>query len=82
MNSNITFRRIFMPDTQKQKNKARRSREAYMISDLENSDVMKGGSHYEKLDNEFGISVRRHDSLKYDAHVDHNSNTNSNSRGN
>ena len=45
-----------------QKSKARRSREADMISDLENIDVMIGSGHSEKEDSEIGNSVRRPES--------------------
>ena len=53
-----------------------------MISDFENLDVMIGSSHYEREDSEFGNSVRTPESLSYDALVNHNSNTHSNSSEN
>ena len=43
-----------MPTTRKQKTTARRSREADMLSDLENMDVMPGNDHVEREDIEFG----------------------------
>ena len=39
---------IFVPVTREQKNKARMSKEADIISDLENMDVMIGSGHYEE----------------------------------
>ena len=63
-----------MPVTIKQKSKTRKSREADMISDLENMDVLIENSHYERADSEFGNSIRRPESPSYDALVDHNSN--------
>ena len=71
-----------MPVTRKQKNKTRRSREADMISDLENMDVMRGSSHYEREDREFGNSLRKLESPSNDALVDHNSNFHFNSTEN
>ena len=41
--------------TRKQKNKARSSREADMISDLKNMDVMIRSSHYERREANFAI---------------------------
>ena len=52
--------------TTKQKSKARSSREADMISDLQNMDVMIGQGHCETEDSESGYSVRRPESLSYD----------------
>ena len=64
-----------MPVTRKEKSKARRSREAEMISDLENMDVMIGSGHSGREDIEFGNSVRRPESHRYDALTDNNSNS-------
>ena len=41
---------------------------------------MIGSSHYEREDSEFGNSVRRPESPRYDPHIDHNFNAHSNSR--
>ena len=71
-----------MPVTRKQKRKARRSREADMIPDLESMDVMIGSCHYEGEDSEFGNSVRKSDSPRYDALIYQNSNSSSNLREN
>ena len=37
-----------MPTTGKQKSKARKSREAHMLSDIENMDQMLGTNHFER----------------------------------
>ena len=72
-----------MPVTRKEKRKARGFREADMISDLENRDVMIGSDHNErKEDSEYGNSVRSPESPSYDALIDHNSKSHSNSRDN
>ena len=56
-----------MPTTRKQKNYARRSRKAEMLSDEENMDVMLGSNHYEREGSEFGNSIRRPESPSSDA---------------
>ena len=65
--------------TCEQKSKARRSREADKISELEIMDNMIGSVLFERENIEFGISVRRPESTRYDALLDHNSNSHSNS---
>ena len=37
-----------MPTIRKQKNRARKSREADMLSDIENLDIMLGSNHFER----------------------------------
>ena len=68
-----------MLSTRKQKRKTRTSREAEMLSDLKNMDIMIGSNHFEGEDSEFGNTPRRPESLSYDALVDHNTNSFSNS---
>ena len=53
-----------------------------MQSDLENIDIMLVSHLLEKQYSEFGNSVRRLESPSYDALVDHNSNSHSNSEEN
>ena len=54
-----------MPTTRKQK-KARKSREAEMLSDIENLDIMLGGNHLEREESENSNSGRRPESPSYD----------------
>ena len=61
--------------TRKEKSKARLSRDADMISKLENMDVMIGNGHFKRKDSEFENS-------SYDAPNDYNSNSHTNSREN
>ena len=68
-----------MPFTYKQKSKARKSSEAEMLSDFENMDIMLGSNHFEREESEFGNTTRRPESPSYDAIVDHNTNSHSNS---
>ena len=68
-----------LPTTGKQKRKARKSREAEMLSDLENMDIPLGSNHFQRDDSEFGNSARRPESPGYDTLVDHNTNSHSNS---
>ena len=56
--------------SRKQKNRARRSRDADMILDQEKNDVMIGRGHYEGDDNEFGNSVRTFESPSYEILID------------
>ena len=44
-----------MPTTRKQKNKARKTKEADMLTDLENMDITLGSNHFEREDSEFEI---------------------------
>ena len=71
-----------MPVIRKQKSKARRSRKADMISDLENMDVMIRSGHFEREDREVGNSVKKPESPSYDALIDHNYNSDTKSREN
>ena len=41
-----------MPSTRRQKTKARKSREADLLSDIENMDVMLGSPHFGDLEGE------------------------------
>ena len=50
-----------MPTTRKEK-KARKSRGAEMSSDIEDLDIMLGGSHLEREENEHDVSSRRSNS--------------------
>ena len=65
--------------TRKQKSKARKSKDAEMLSDLENIDIMLGSNHFERDDSDIGKSARRPESLSHDALEDHNTNSHSNS---
>ena len=71
-----------MPTTWKHKSKSRKSREAEMLSDLEKMDIMLGSDHFEREDSELGNSARRPESPNYDALVDHNTSSHSNSGAN
>ena len=55
-----------MPSTSKQK-KARKSREAEMLSDIEIPDIMLEGNHSEREEGENSNSIRRPDSPNYNA---------------
>ena len=67
-----------MPTTRKQK-KARKSRESDMLSDIENFDIMLGGNNLETEERESSNSGRRPDSSCYDASMNQNTNSHSNS---
>ena len=54
-----------MPTTRKQKSKARNSREADMLSDIQNIDIMLGSNHLAIEESEFTNSVRRPESPRY-----------------
>ena len=41
-----------MPTTRKQKSKVRKSREADILSDIENMDILLGFNHFEKEEGE------------------------------
>ena len=56
-----------MLTTRKPKNKTRNSREAEMLSDLENMDMLLGSNHFVREVSEFGNSARRPESHSYDA---------------
>ena len=43
----------YFQTTRKQKSKARKSREADMLSDIENIDIMLGSNHFEREASEF-----------------------------
>ena len=68
-----------MPTTREQKSKARKSREAGMQPDLENTDIMLGSNHFEREDSEFGNPAIRPESPSYYALVDDITNSHSNS---
>ena len=68
-----------MPATKKQKSKARKSREAEMLSVLENVDIMLGSNRLEREESEFRNSVRRPESPSYNALANHDVNSHSNS---
>ena len=68
-----------MPTTRKQEIKSRKSREAEMLPDVENLDIMQGSNHSEREDSEFGNSASRPEIPSYVALVDHNTNSHSNS---
>ena len=63
-----------MPTTRKQK-KARKSREADMLSDIENFDVMLGGNHLEREESEISNHGRRPESPSYDTLLNQNGNS-------
>ena len=69
-----------MPTTRKQKSRARKSREADKLSDIENLDIMLGSNHLETEESELSNSVRRPESPSYNALVNHDVNSHSNSR--
>ena len=71
-----------MPVTRKQKSNARRSREADMISNLENINLMIRSGLSERENRDFGNSVMRPESPSFDALIDHSFNSHSNSREN
>ena len=67
-----------MPTTRKQKSKARKSREAEMLCDLEKRDLMLGNNHFEREDSELRNSARRPKSPCCEPLVGHNINSHSN----
>ena len=69
-----------MPTTRKQKKRARKSREADMLSDIENLDIRLGGNRLEWEESEFSNSVRKPENLSYNALANHDVNSHSNSR--
>ena len=70
-----------MPTTRKQK-KVRKSRGAEMLSDIENLDIMLGGNHLEREENEYDNSSRRSNSPNFNTHGIHEENHYPNSREN
>ena len=67
--------------TIKKQKKTRKSREAEMLSDIENLDIMLGGNHLERVRSEFN-PIRGHDSLGYNAPENDEGNSYTNSREN
>ena len=51
-----------MPTTGKQTSKTGKLREADMLSDIENLDIMLGSNHQEREESELSNSVRRPES--------------------
>ena len=71
-----------MPTTRKQK-KARKSREAEMLSDIENLDIMLGGNHFDRNERSESLNsnqARRPGSLFGDEFENEDENRSSNSR--
>ena len=71
-----------MPTTRKQKSKARKSREADMLSDIENLDILLGSNQLKREESDFSNPVRRPESPSYIALVNHDVNFHSASREN
>ena len=71
-----------MSTTRKQKNKARKSRDADMLSDIDNMDVMLRSNHFEQEESELSNSVRSPERPSYNAISNHDLNSHSNSREN
>ena len=71
-----------MPTKRKQKNRARKSREADMSSDIENLDIMLDSNHFERGERRFSNSARRSESPRYNTLKFNESNSHSNSREN
>ena len=69
-----------MPTTSKQKSKAIKSREADMLSDIENLHIMLGSNRVEREESEFSYSVRRPESHSNNTLVNHDANAHSNSQ--
>ena len=69
-----------MPTTKKQKSKARKSKEADVLSDIENLDIMFGSNHLEREESNFSNSVHRPECPRYNALVNHDVSSHSNSR--
>ena len=68
-----------MPTTKKkQKSKARKSTEAYLLSDIENMDIMRISNHVGREKSELINSVRRPESPTYKAFSNHDSTSHSN----
>ena len=71
---------LVMPTTRKQKSKARKSREADILSHIENIDIMLGSNHFERQKSELCNSVRLPETPSDNALSNHDSNSHSNSR--
>ena len=54
-----------MLTTRKQKRKARKSREADMLPDIENNHIMLGTNHFEREESDFSNFVRKPESPNY-----------------
>ena len=67
-----------MPTTRKQK-KARKSRETHLLSDIENLDILLGENNLEREENDSSNFCRRPDSPCYDASVNKDTKSHSNS---
>ena len=67
-----------MPTARKQK-KARKSREVYMLSDIENLDVMLSGNYLERDESEISNYGRRPESPSYVSSLNQDSNFHPNS---
>ena len=64
-----------MPITSKQKSKARKLREADLLSDIENVDILLRSNHFEREESEFSSLVRRPESPRYNVLVNQHSNS-------
>ena len=71
-----------MPIKREPKGKARKSRKADMLSDMENMDIMLSRNHFEREDREFNNSDRRPESTSSNASKNYDSNSHSTSREN
>ena len=71
-----------MPATLKQESRARKSREAKMLSELKNRDIMLDSNHFERKDSEFRNSAIRPKIPNYDAFLDCNTKCRTNSSEN
>ena len=69
-----------MPTTGKQKSKARKSKESDIISDIKNLGILLGSNRLEREESEFSNSIGRPESPSYNALVNHDVNSHSNSR--
>ena len=69
-----------MPTTRKHKSEARKSRQADMLSDIENLDIMLGCNRLGREESEISSSVRTPEISCYNALVNHDVNSHSNSR--
>ena len=63
-----------MPTTRKQRSKSRKSREAEMLSDVENLVIMFCSNHLEREESELSNSVRRPECPSYNALVNYDGN--------
>ena len=72
---------LSMPTTWKQRKEARNSKDADMLSDIKNLDIMLGGNRLEREGNKFSKSGRRPDGPSYNTLMNQDFNFHSNSRG-